>query len=86
MKMAVDKLILLVGICSQSENASFAQNPSIELGRGGFLEPKDLFNNNVCSSKCESIFYAGATTSPKTVGESLSEGSRAAMQVAKYLK
>ncbi len=85
LRMTVDKLILLVGMCSQSENVGFAQNRSIELGRGGFLEPKDLFNS-VCNSKCESIFYAGAATSPKTVGESLAEGSRAAMQVAKYLK
>ncbi len=85
LRMTVDKLILLVGMCSQSENGGFAQNPAIGLGRGGFLEPKDLFNN-ICNSSCESIFYAGAATSPKTVGESLAEGNRAAMQVAKYLK
>ncbi len=85
LRMTVDKLILLVGICSQSENVGFAQNPSIELGKGGFLQSTDIFNN-LCTSKCESIFYAGATTSPKSVGESLAEGDRAAMQVAKYLR
>ncbi|MFR9504151.1 MAG: FAD-dependent oxidoreductase [Rikenellaceae bacterium] len=85
LRMTVDKLILLVGMCSQSENVELAQNPSIEFGRGGFLEPKDLFNNS-CNSKCESIFYAGTATSPKTVGESLAEGNRAAMQVAKFLR
>ncbi len=85
LRMSVDKLILLVGICSEEENKSFAQNPSIELGRGGFLASQDLFVNS-CRSKCESIFYAGAATSPKTVGESIAEGSRAAIEVAKFLR
>lgn len=85
LRMSVDKLILLVGMCAEPENRSYAENPDIDLMYTGFIEPKDLFLGG-CQSQKGNIFYAGTTTSPKTVGESMHEGVVAAYDVAKFLE
>ncbi len=77
MKMTVDMLVLIVGM-KAGASLGLATAPS------GFLLPKDLFLNSVCSD-AENIFYAGAATAPKTIGESINEGSMAAEKVVEYL-
>jgi len=85
LKMTVDMLILLVGMSAGKSNARISeQNPFVVLQPSGFLQPSDSFLNNACSGE-EGLFYAGAATAPKNVGESLNEGVAAAERVAQYL-
>lgn len=85
LKMSVDMLILIVGMTAGESNARFCKCPGVELYPSGFILPKDSFTGNV-SSGMPNIFYAGAVTAPKNVGESINEGIAAAMQVDSYLK
>lgn len=86
LKMTVDMLVLIVGMSAGGSNRVFASaNPAIGLADSGFVQPRDMFAGNVCSG-APNIFYAGAVTAPKNVGESLNEGVAAAMRAAEYLK
>lgn len=85
LKMTVDMLILIVGMTAGRRNERFAQTEGIDLQPNGFLAPQDSFTRNVCSG-APNIFYAGAVTAPKTIGESLNEGTAAAMRVVDYLR
>ena len=85
LKMTVDMLILIVGMRAGESNAQFAASEGISLQPSGFIAPRDNFTHNVFSDAAN-IFYAGAVTAPKTIGESLNEGIAAAYGVAQYLK
>jgi heterodisulfide reductase subunit A len=85
MKMAVDMLVLAVGMKAGARNAAFAKTGGLPLSPSGFYTPEDLFTGNVSSAR-PGLFYAGAATAPKTVGESLAEGAMAAERVKEYLK
>ncbi len=70
MKMTVDMLVLIVGMRGTDG--------------GKFYRPRDLFGGSVLSDR-PNVFYAGAATAPKTVGESIAEGVMAAEKVVQYL-
>lgn len=72
MKMTVDLLVLAVGMCGTAPG-------------GGFYRPRDLFRGSVLSDR-PNVFYAGAATAPKTIGESIAEGIMAAERVIEYLR
>ncbi len=84
LKTTVDMLVLVVGMTAGESNACFASCPGVERAASGFLAPRDSFTGNVCSD-VPGIFYAGAVTAPKNIGESISEGSAAAMRAFEYL-
>ncbi len=84
LRMTVDMLILIVGMTSAASNLRFAQHPGVDLYPSGFIRPRDLFDGNT-RSESPSIFYAGAATAPKNVGETLNEATAAAIQVHQYL-
>ena len=85
LKMTVDMLVLVVGMTEGGSNRQFAQNPAIALQSSGFIAPRDSFAGNV-QSGAANIFYAGAVTAPKNVGESINEGTVAAMKAVEYLR
>ena len=85
LKMTVDMLILIVGMRAGESNFRFAEAPGVELYPSSFIRPQDQFTGNVCSG-APNIFYAGTVTAPKNVGESLNEGTAAALRVAAYLR
>lgn len=85
LRMSVDMLILIVGMRANDNNASFAEGAGLTLAQSGFLSPRDMFLGNV-QSDVEGIFYAGAVTAPKNIGESLNEGAAAADAVTQYLR
>jgi heterodisulfide reductase subunit A len=86
MKMTVDMLVLIVGMKAASGNERLAASrEGVRLAQSGFFAPKDLFAGSV-SSEARGVFYAGAATAPKTIGESIAEGSMAAGKVVEYLK
>lgn len=85
MKMTVDMLVLVLGMTAGQSNPRFSCTNGITLQQSGFIAPCDPFCANVCS-EADNIFYAGTVTAPKTVGESINEGTAAAMKAAEYLK
>ena len=54
-------------------------------GEDGFFVPQSIVGSP-CTSPREGIFYAGASTGPKTIPETLSEGATAALAIDRYLK
>lgn len=84
LRMSVDMLVLLVGMRANDDNASLAAGAHLLQSPSGFMQPRDLFLNNM-KSNTEGIFYAGAVTSPKNIGETLNEACTAADAVANYL-
>jgi heterodisulfide reductase subunit A len=86
MKMTVDMLVLVVGMKAAAENGRVAASrKGLKLAANGFFAPVDLFTGSV-SSGVPGVFYAGAATAPKTLGESMAEGAMAAGRVVEYLK
>ena len=67
-----------------SRNAVLEQRCCLERQTSGFMRPRDQFLHNT-ESNVAGIFYAGAVTAPKSVGESLNEGTAAARGVIEYL-
>ena len=84
LRMSVDLLVLLVGMRANDDNAAWAVKTGLNRAASGFLQPQDLFLHNV-QSGVEGIFYAGAVTAPKTIGETVNEATAAANAVANYL-
>ena len=84
LKLGVDMLVLLVGMRSNDMNATLEAESGLKCQPSGFMQPKDSFAGNV-ESNVEGIFYAGAVTAPKNVGESINEGTAAAMVAAEWL-
>ena len=84
LKLGVDMLVLLVGMRSNDMNATLEAESGLKCQPSGVMQPKDSFAGNV-ESNVEGIFYAGAVTAPKNVGESINEGTAAAMAAAEWL-
>lgn len=84
LKLGVDMLVLLIGMRSNNMNATLEAESGLKCQPSGFMQPKDSFAGNV-ESNVEGIFYAGAVTAPKNVGESINEGTAAAMAAAEWL-
>ena len=84
LKLGVDMLVLLIGMRSNDMNATLEAESGLKCQPSGFIQPKDSFAGNV-ESNVEGIFYAGAVTAPKNVGESINEGTAAAMAAAEWL-
>ncbi|MBO5330977.1 MAG: CoB--CoM heterodisulfide reductase iron-sulfur subunit A family protein [Alistipes sp.] len=84
LKLGVDMLVLLIGMRSNDLNATLEAESGLKCQPSGFMQPKDSFHGNV-ESGVEGIFYAGAVTAPKNVGESMNEGTTAAMAVVEWL-
>lgn len=84
LKMGIDMLVLLVGMRSNDDNPSLESTSGLRCQPSGFMQPKDSFIGNV-ESNVEGIFYAGAVTAPKNIGESLNEGTAAALAAAKWI-
>ena len=85
LKIGVDMLVLLTGMRANDLNPLLESESGLKRQDSGFMQPKDSFVGNT-ESNVEGIFYAGAITAPKNVGESLNDGSSAALKVMEWLK
>lgn len=85
LRMSIDMLVLIVGMRANDDNATLAEGAGLRCAPSGFMAPRDMFLGNVCS-QVDGIFYAGAVTAPKNIGESLNEATAAAAAAAEYLK
>lgn len=84
LKLGVDMLVLLIGMKANDLNESLAENSFLKQQPSGFMQPRNPFLGNV-ESNVGGIFYAGAVTAPKNVGESLNEGIAAARATIDWL-
>lgn len=84
MRMSVDMLVLLAGMCAGDSNARFAEAGLLRQP-SGFMAPRDLFLRR-SESSLRGIFYAGTVTAPKNIGETLDEAAAAAAAVVQYLE
>lgn len=85
LKMGVDLLVLLIGMKAGESNLSLETICNLRRQDSGFMQPRDIFLNNV-ESNINGIFYAGTVTAPKTIGECLNEAVTAAHSVAEWIK
>ena len=85
MRLEVDMLVLLVGMCSAESNKELAESAGLGLRENGFFAPADSFAGNLRSGK-SNIYFAGTATAPRNVPESMNEGTAAAWQVYRHLK
>lgn len=85
LKMGVDMLVLLIGMKANAHNTLLSKECQLQMQSSGFMQPKDSFLGNV-TSNVGGVFYAGAVTAPKNVGESINEGTAAAHSVIEWLE
>lgn len=85
LKMGVDMLVLLIGMKSNDHNLVLRDECNLMTQPSGFMQPKDSFLGNV-TSNVGGVFYAGAVTAPKNIGESINEGTAAAHAVVEWLE
>ena len=85
LKMGVDMLVLLIGMKANAHNLILTEKCNLQSQPSGFMQPKDSFLGNIASN-VEGVFYAGAVTAPKNIGESINEGTAAAHAVVEWLE
>jgi heterodisulfide reductase subunit A len=84
MKMAVDILVLMVGIESSYSTAELSRQNNI-LGLYGFAKSTGLYGNDNLSAQ-PGLFLAGTCKRPLTLPETIADGVSAANEIAKYLR
>ena len=85
LKIGVDMLVLLIGMKANDLNQTLVEECNLQAQPSGFMRAKDSFLHNV-ESNVGGVFYAGAVTAPKNVGESINEGTSAAHAVVEWLE
>ena len=85
LKIKMDLLVLMAGMAPAAGTQGLARMVNIQTGDDGFFLPKSLIASPFTSSR-EGIFFAGSATGPKTIPETLSEASAAALSIDRYLK
>ncbi len=83
LRMTVDMFILIVGMQGSTTNSALTAS-GLTMAPNGFMASADHFMGGVCSNR-QGIFYAGAVTAPKNIGESINEGVTVAHRVMEYL-
>jgi heterodisulfide reductase subunit A len=79
-----DMVVLATGMEASEGTREMARLFGIELEEHGFIKPLDADSMPVLTG-VEGVFVAGAATAPKSISDSVTEGSAAAMKVLGYL-
>lgn len=85
MRMSVDLLVLMVGMCANPKTVKLAEGADIEMRPSGFLKPVNPFGMNTRTS-ADGIFMAGCAAAPHSVQDTINSATHAAYEVMKYLK
>lgn len=83
-KMSVDMLFLMVGMCSGQSNENFSEQCGLSLRPSNFMKPINPYDLSNYTN-CEGLFLAGSVKAPKNVSESLHDAISAAKCVDKFL-
>lgn len=84
LRMTVDMLVLLVGMCAGKSNESFSEQCGLTLRASNFMKPINPYDNSNLTT-AEGIFLAGTVKAPKNVSESIHDAVAAARAVNEYL-
>ncbi len=76
LRLTVDMLVLLVGMAAPKSYASLG----LVQQENGFFAPKNVFTATTVG-QLPGVYFAGAATGPKTIGESITEGMAVAGQI-----
>lgn len=85
MRISVDLLVLMVGMCPGDDTKTFAASTGMVLRPSGFVKPVNSFEQNSFTS-VEGLFVAGCAAAPHNIQETINSGSNVALEVAKFLK
>ena len=85
LKVQLDLLVLMAGMCCNTQVQQLAEQAKLEIDSDGFLKSRDNITNIIESGR-EGIFFAGACTGTKTVPETVSEARAAALAIHNYLQ
>lgn len=81
MRLTVDMLVLMVGMCANTELSEVA---GLKVGADRFYVTANMqYSNN--SSPRKGIFLAGTATGQKAIVESITDGRSAAAEIASFL-
>ncbi len=83
-QVTLDLLVLMSGMCNNSEGVKCADMLSLSRDDDGFFETLESIDNQTKSSK-EGLFFAGACTGAKTIPDVLHEADAAALAINNYL-
>ncbi|MFP4102131.1 FAD-dependent oxidoreductase [Coleofasciculus sp.] len=81
MRLTVDLLVLMVGMCGNTELAEIAD---LKVGCDRFYETAHTQYSNNYSART-GVFLAGTATGPKAIAESITDGRSAAAEIAGFL-
>ena len=84
MVISADLLVLMIGMCAEDNNASFAQNSNMKLRKSGFMMPKNSFELSNYTDE-EGVFIAGCASAPQNISETMNSASNSALEVLKYI-
>jgi heterodisulfide reductase subunit A2 len=85
LKMNVDLLVLMTGMVPSSTVPEIVSEIPVKHGDDGFLKSADEHVQANLSGE-PGIFYAGTSTGPKSIAETLADARSAAIAVANFLK
>ena len=85
LKVQLDLLVLMAGMCCNTQVQPLAEQAKLEIDSDGFLKSRDNITNIIESGR-DGIFFAGACTGTKTVPETISEARAAALAIHNYLQ
>lgn len=84
MKINVDLLVLMVGMCPSVNADALKDSIGLEIGDDKFFKTKNKHSRNN-ESNVSGVFYAGTATGPKAIVESITDGRSAAAEIHSYL-
>lgn len=84
LKITLDLLVLMVGMIHNIDNEKLSSNLNIRLGDDGFFKSVSPILRPTEGER-EGIFFAGASTGPKTLPESINEAKASALAIHGFL-
>lgn len=85
MRISVDLLVLMVGMCPGDDTKTFASSTGMTLRPSGFIKPANSFELNNLTG-IDGVFMAGCAAAPHNIQETINSGSNVALEIAKYLR
>jgi heterodisulfide reductase subunit A len=81
MRLTVDLLVLMVGMCGNTELSEVA---NLKVGLDHFYQTANVQYSTNASHR-DGVFLAGTATGPKAIAESIADGRSAAAEIASFL-
>ncbi|MFA6334317.1 MAG: FAD-dependent oxidoreductase [Bacteroidales bacterium] len=84
LKISLDLLVLMAGMVKNDDNESLSNILGTRIGEDGFFEPANPILRST-EGNSMGIYFAGASTGPKTLPESINEAKASVLAMHNYL-